>query len=710
LAATKGVRILGWHLLRWRVLERQMQRPVRIGWCDMPVTALAARSASWIAGAIGVASLLPGCSKHVPGAKPTDDAGRHGSAAITRPGATVLPGQSLASVQVDKHRPEKFATDRAVLNVLPTLVANPPALAELLKKLDLQPFGPPSFDKPLLKLNPKAPDLRRRSLAPRTAVPLLVSLPQASLPSTAEVDLMLRRDYPTNTITFGSDSAKRHFGYILKHKSDGGARLAPAFAADQTGLFKSEEGRAFAGMQQDDYWRLTKLRQAWSLGFGAARTDPTPAPIAIAVLDQGFKSEPVDLVWDYVIGKKEHMDQAAPEPFPWHGTHCGSLLGASVNNEKSAAGSSLFGQFSNFPKAPPFPRVRYLPAVLPPGPVFFPDVADLIRASIMEGAAIISMSHRFWCGFFCNIFGEEQDLLQALEAAAEQRVAVVFAAGNDGVELPNNSPWAYLVGCQRNGKALCIGAVNRYGVRMHSSNKGEKVVTFGPGHNVAIAALPSGSPNEEQNAAAFSGTSAAAPFLAGIIAFAETVWGERLSNEELRPLLVASSQRRARRSGEQCVLETVEPNVPVLDASAFLRKKLVVARDMEEPNEQVADVKDDPPIGPSLDATYTLDAPADVDLLPLTFGNCQDATIEVNYVRDNEHQLLAASLLDEQGQVVTTEQEQDKCYGVLKVRATKLKPTKRHYLSISNGVSPTYPEPALAKAYDFTVTPANCGP
>jgi hypothetical protein len=104
--------------------------------------------------------------------------------------------------------------------------------------------------------------------------------------------------------------------------------------------------------------------------------------------------------------------------------------------------------------------------------------------------------------------GDAPVLGQAIAYAQQQGAVIVAAAGNtgqDGVLYP-----------ARYAGVLAVGAVDADGRQMYFSNRGERLDLVAPGLGVTAAGI-------DGEAIAFSGTSAATPFVAGAAA---GIWSE----------------------------------------------------------------------------------------------------------------------------------------------------------------------------------------
>jgi len=112
----------------------------------------------------------------------------------------------------------------------------------------------------------------------------------------------------------------------------------------------------------------------------------------------------------------------------------------------------------------------------------------------------------------------------AVQSAINEGLHLVVAAGNDGVEANTVSP-------ARVSDCLTVGALDINDKRMRSSNYGPAIDMYAPGVNVLSAWI-----GHPWASAVQSGTSTAAPHVAGIAAYHLARQG-KLSPENLRTLL-----------------------------------------------------------------------------------------------------------------------------------------------------------------------------
>jgi subtilisin family serine protease len=541
-------------------------------------------------------------------------------AAPLAPAQDVFPPVAVADavdfVQVEGFPAEKFALKRAVLTVDTTTANNPTELKRLLQRLSVQvlslELGGPQL--PLGDvLPPKDPKLPRRVLPPRPQTELWVSLPRLSA---EDADRVIAQRFPGKKVTFATERGKQAFAFLLSHQQDG---LAPDFVVNSAQTFRaSQEGANVPGLNRDGYWSLTGLSQAWPLALGARVPAVRLPSVRVAVVDQGFKSEPDGMIYGWKVG--DAWDRAGYDTAnPWHGTDCASVINATANDKIGAAGSALLSAKSQTPTSPPASLVELVAAILPPGPVSLHGIANMIEQSVVSGNAdIVSVSYEVHCSFACQVFGQHRRLERVLADMEAGHVAVVFAAGNQGLELrPDPSAIGYWIGCQRQGKAICVGATNLAGHRPGFSNFGTAVTTFAPGEYVTVNPL-----DGSTSLRYFSGTSASAPFVAGVLALAEASWGVRLGNRELRGLIADSSR----------LVPAANPKlaVPVLDAATLLLQRLEVQPDGTEPNE-LAPLPSAPalPLGPAIGIRSL--SLGDVDVYPVDVDGKDAIAIDVHF-------------------------------------------------------------------------------
>jgi subtilisin family serine protease len=200
---------------------------------------------------------------------------------------------------------------------------------------------------------------------------------------------------------------------------------------------------------------------------------------------------------------------------PSHGTHCSGIIAAARNN-----GIGMNGVADNV-------RIMMVRAV-PDGDEHDKDIANAIRYAVDNGAQVISMS-------FGKDFSPHKDWVDnAVKYAQSKNVLLVHAAGNDAKDIDTAYNFPNPVFVDNSGRAkdfITVGAsgdATNGGFTASFSNYGKKEVdVFAPGVNI-YSTLPGGNKYGD-----FSGTSMAAPVVAGIAALVLEYFPD-LSAEQLK--------------------------------------------------------------------------------------------------------------------------------------------------------------------------------
>jgi Subtilase family len=198
---------------------------------------------------------------------------------------------------------------------------------------------------------------------------------------------------------------------------------------------------------------------------------------------------------------------------PWHGNRSASVALGIVNNKTGAAGMGGL-------VAEPF-------LIKVSGPVS--ETTAAIETAVAQGASIISISSGGACNYWCaqeTITGDDQD---APIKAFNQGVLVVASAGNGDSSKPPKGLDAGSIGMWPCISSLCVGAMNSFpdgngyftkvnGVSTGYSNFGVYVELWAP---TSIHAMPDQS--SSGSLPAHTGTSASAPYVAGVAALMKAV-------------------------------------------------------------------------------------------------------------------------------------------------------------------------------------------
>ncbi len=238
-------------------------------------------------------------------------------------------------------------------------------------------------------------------------------------------------------------------------------------------------------------WSLQAKRipQVWLRGKGSI-------DVTVAVIDTGVDASHPDLLNRVVTGPDfahkpknllDRRDKNGAMDEGGHGTHCAGIIAANANNIVGIAGIA--------------PQVRIMPVrVLDEkglGHQF--NVMKGIAYAINQGARIINLS----------LGGNRTSSVERrfYEAAVQSKTLIIAAAGNGGESL--DFPAAY-------PGVLSVGATNERGELAYFSNRGTALSLTAPGVGI-LSTYPN------QAYAKTSGTSAAAPFVAGVAAL---VWSQ----------------------------------------------------------------------------------------------------------------------------------------------------------------------------------------
>ena len=209
-------------------------------------------------------------------------------------------------------------------------------------------------------------------------------------------------------------------------------------------------------------------------------------------------------------------------PDAMHGTHVSGIIAAVRDNNIGVDGVAG-------------PNVRIMSVrTVPNGDERDKDVANAIRYAVDNGASVINMSF----GKSASPYKKAVDA--AMKYAEKNDVLLVHAAGNDGknLTLTNNYPNDTYLGKKKTGKTwIEVGASSSdYGETLAApfSNYNKKHVdVFAPGHRI-YATFP------DDNYSAISGTSMAAPMVAGIAAILRSYFPD-LKAKQVKEIILESA-------------------------------------------------------------------------------------------------------------------------------------------------------------------------
>ena len=225
----------------------------------------------------------------------------------------------------------------------------------------------------------------------------------------------------------------------------------------------------------------------------------------VAILDQGFDLDPVTGAplhgnLDYAaqpiqIDLVDNDDTAGGAGDNWHGQMVFGVAAAQPSNRYGSAGTG--GEF--------------VTPVLVRAPHDFYMLSCAIACAAVSGVDVISMSVG---GSSCNgdwFCDDSKDLLaMAINKANGWGEAVVASAGNDGVDLSTRE----YIPCELDG-VICVGGIDGAGGNWF--NYGGNVDLWAPGQVLSTVTPDTVNKVGPDALSSFAGTSAATPFVAGVI-------------------------------------------------------------------------------------------------------------------------------------------------------------------------------------------------
>ncbi len=272
----------------------------------------------------------------------------------------------------------------------------------------------------------------------------------------------------------------------------GRANGVSAVEINQVGRLTYTPSDPLYGEQASDF-ALVNLEGGWESqvvrGAGSS--------VRVAVIDSGAEAVHEDLAGAIDLADSFNVAEGNTTIYDdnGHGTRIASLIGAPANNGKGIAGVAFGATILVY-------DVRH-----PNNNVLLSDVITAINIAVGDNADVISLSLAF--------DGYSALLKSACDAAEESGVLLVAAAGNDGKGSLPVYPAVF-------SSVLSVGALddtgNQRAVFSNYNGEGGKLAEiFAPGSSIFSAI-----PGSQYNGTFGSGTSFAAPFVAGAGALLKT--------------------------------------------------------------------------------------------------------------------------------------------------------------------------------------------
>lgn len=217
------------------------------------------------------------------------------------------------------------------------------------------------------------------------------------------------------------------------------------------------------------------IPEVWSQTMGEG--------VKVAVLDTGIDLDHPDL--EEGIVATEDFTGDGVEDINGHGTHCAGIIGARLNQ-------------TGFVGVAPKVDLLVGKVLGNDGSGAFHWIADGVLWAVEQGASIISMS-------LGGPYSSNR-LYQAIHVALAKGAMVICAAGNEGSLFQNSIGYP-----GRYGGVLTVASHDENGNRSGFSSRGGEIDVMAPGSNIW-------STFKDGGYAELSGTSMAAPFVAGLAA------------------------------------------------------------------------------------------------------------------------------------------------------------------------------------------------
>lgn len=313
------------------------------------------------------------------------------------------------------------------------------------------------------------------------------------------------------------------------------------YVVENTKLYAFHSSNEPNDPRRDEQWSLETIHAlgAWGVSWGSEQ-------VVVAVIDTGVDTSHEDLVenlwvnskevagngkdddnngyvddingWDFHASDKDPMDETSSAN-PGHGTHCAGVIGAACGNDRGICGISPTVSLM---------ALRFLGSD-GSGDLF--SATKAIDYAAKNGAHVISAS---WGAAMPE--AQSQPIIDAIKKAEEKGVIFVAAAGNEG---RSNDTTAIFPANAGTPNMISVTASDNNDIKPSWANYGRKVDIASPGKDI-LSTIPGGYDK-------LSGTSMAAPLVAGLVALMKSV-DSSLTGAQARSILQST--------GESVAIET----------------------------------------------------------------------------------------------------------------------------------------------------------
>jgi hypothetical protein len=472
---------------------------------------------------------------------------------------------------------------------------------------------------------PDAPPERRITIPPAYKLPTryLVRVDASAYPLGGLASDGARRGM-TGTYRFSSDLAARTLALVSRERLLG-TRLGLNFVAYGDEILHRTEERPLAPNVFDNAFSYTPFKtqqpaflgnrstvaEAWQFLAGRGPQQG----VRVAIIDSGFWLDAdghpfdnpmgprTDLPFspmqydfndeDYTAGGMNLNTCTGGNPCPWHGNASASVATGFLDNQGAVAGTG--GQVAD----PILFNIQLTS--------YYQDWA--LRTAIAWEADVISMSYGGNCNADCQSQHEDYGLYDDYADAQAAGIVLVASAGNstEDVDAVHKEP------CVVSG-IICVGALaNDSNQAIDYSNYGSSVDIWAPTN---VPAMANGS--TWPNLATAGGTSASAPFIAGIAAMLKSIDGS-LTSSGVRNLLL--STRHQPDSPDPKVTAYVDAMRAVQEAAAN-----TIPADAAEPNDSAGQAT---ALGAGTTPERRISTQGDQDHYRFTLADYSEVTIQM---------------------------------------------------------------------------------